>query len=99
VRGKIRENVRDPRTAAKLMPDYYLGTKRQILDNGYYETFNRDNVTLVDLRADRFRRSHPPGAHRDGATTPFDMLVLGRASTPSAARCCASTPRGAAASA
>lgn len=52
VRGKIREIVQDPETAAKLMPSYYFGTKRQILDNGYYETYNRDNVTLVDLRAD-----------------------------------------------
>ena len=45
VRSKIREIVRDPRTAEKLMPDYHLGTKRPILDNGYHETFNRDNVT------------------------------------------------------
>ena len=52
IRAKIRECVKDPEIAEKLMPDYYLGTKRQVLDNGYYETFNRENVTLVDLRED-----------------------------------------------
>ncbi len=52
VRAKIREIVRDPETARKLMPDYYIGTKRMILDNGYFETYNRENVSLVDLRED-----------------------------------------------
>ena len=37
VRGKIREIVRDPDTARKLIPSYYFGTKRLILDNGYFE--------------------------------------------------------------
>jgi cyclohexanone monooxygenase len=50
VRDKIRQTVRDPETARKLMPDYYFGTKRLILDNGYFETYNRKNVALVDLR-------------------------------------------------
>ena len=35
VRGKIRETVKDPETARKLMPNYFIGTKRMILDNGY----------------------------------------------------------------
>ena len=42
--------VKDPETAASLVPDYPFGCKRPIIDSGYYETFNRDNVTLVDLR-------------------------------------------------
>ena len=52
VRGKIRQTVKDTATAEKLMPDYHIGTKRIILDNGYFETYNRDNVSLVDLRSD-----------------------------------------------
>ena len=52
VRDKIRETVDDPETARKLLPDYHFGTKRLILDNGYFETYNRDNVSLVDLRED-----------------------------------------------
>jgi cation diffusion facilitator CzcD-associated flavoprotein CzcO len=42
--------VKDPQTAASLVPDYPFGCKRPIIDVGYYETFNRDNVTLVDLK-------------------------------------------------
>ena len=99
VRGKIREIVRDPKTAAKLMPDYYLGTKRQLLDNGYYETFNRDNVTLVDLREDPIQEITPAGVRTARATIPSTCSCWRRASTPSPAPCCASTRRDAAASA
>jgi cation diffusion facilitator CzcD-associated flavoprotein CzcO len=42
--------VKDPETAAALTPSHPFGCKRPIIDQGYYETFNRDNVTLVDLR-------------------------------------------------
>ena len=53
VRDKIRDIVRDPEVARLLMPnDHPIGTKRLCLDNGYFETFNRDNVTLVDVRSD-----------------------------------------------
>jgi len=51
VREKIRGIVRDPAVAALLAPDDHpIGTKRLCLDTGYYETYNRDNVTLVDVR-------------------------------------------------
>jgi cation diffusion facilitator CzcD-associated flavoprotein CzcO len=46
----IARIVKDPATAAALVPEYPFGCKRPIIDDGYYETFNRDNVTLVDLR-------------------------------------------------
>src|SRR5215213_590813 len=53
VRNKIRRIVRDPKVAELLLPnDHPIGTKRLCLDNGYFETFNRDNVTLIDVRAD-----------------------------------------------
>ncbi len=51
VRNKIRGTVRDPGVAELLCPkDHPIGTKRLCLDTGYYETFNRPNVTLVDVR-------------------------------------------------
>ncbi|MEZ5236266.1 MAG: hypothetical protein R2749_26755 [Acidimicrobiales bacterium] len=70
VKGKIREIVKDPDTARKLTPDYLFGTKRLILDNGYFETYNRSNDAggpargsdqgvHGEERADRARRSTP----------------------------------------
>jgi cation diffusion facilitator CzcD-associated flavoprotein CzcO len=51
VRSKIREKVRDAEVAEALSPrSFAFGTKRPCLDSGYYETFNADNVHLVDLR-------------------------------------------------
>lgn len=52
VREKIRERVKDPVIAEKLCPDYPIGTRRLILEIDYYECFNRDNVTLIDMRED-----------------------------------------------
>ena len=53
VRRKIGSIVNDPRVAKRLMPtDHPLGAKRLCIDTNYYDTFNRDNVTLVDLRED-----------------------------------------------
>ncbi len=51
IRRKIHDIVKDPVVADKLSPrDYPYGTKRPPIDTDYYETFNRDNVTLVDIR-------------------------------------------------
>lgn len=56
LRGKIASMVRNPETARKLMPrSYPFGTKRMCVDTGYYETFNRDNVELVDVNQDHVR--------------------------------------------
>lgn len=53
VRRKIRATVKDPETAERLCPkDHPLGTKRLCVDTGYYETYNRPNVSLVDVKAD-----------------------------------------------
>ncbi|MDA1075493.1 MAG: NAD(P)/FAD-dependent oxidoreductase [Proteobacteria bacterium] len=76
VRGKIREIVKDPETARKLMPDYYFGTKRQILDNGYYEAYNLDNVSLVDLREDPIQSFSSTSVRTEQGEQPIDMLVL-----------------------
>jgi cation diffusion facilitator CzcD-associated flavoprotein CzcO len=76
VRAKIREIVRDPETAEKLMPDHFVITKRPILDDGYFETFNRDNVTLVDLREDPIERFTEASVITRSGEHPIDMLVL-----------------------
>ena len=59
VRSKIREIVDDPAIAAALCPtDHPYGTKRPCLDTDYYQTYNRDNVRLVDVPQDPDRDHH-----------------------------------------
>ena len=54
--------VHDPAVAESLPPtDHPFGTKRLCVDIDYYETYNRDNVTLVDLQRDADRRDHADG--------------------------------------
>jgi cation diffusion facilitator CzcD-associated flavoprotein CzcO len=77
VREKIRGLVRDPETAEKLSPKGYpFGSKRLVLEIGYYDTFNRDNVTLVDVKADPIERITPSGVRTAGTEYPLDILVL-----------------------
>ena len=59
VRDKIRATVRDQATAELLAPkNHPIGTKRICVDTDYYSTYNRDNVTLVDVRATPISRDH-----------------------------------------
>lgn len=76
IRGKIRKIVKDPATAAKLLPDYILGTKRQAIDDGYFASFNRDNVALVDLRSDPIETITAHGIKTKSGEHALDMLVL-----------------------
>jgi cyclohexanone monooxygenase len=76
VRAKIRATVRDPAIAEKLMPDHFVMTKRPILENGYFEVYNRDNVTLVDLREDPIERFTETSVVTRTGEHPIDMLVL-----------------------
>ncbi len=50
IRTKIKSIVKNPEIASKLMPDHYVGCKRLCADTGYYQTFNQDNVSLVDVK-------------------------------------------------
>ena len=51
IRRKIRQTVNDPEVAEQLVPhDHPFGSKRTLIDTNYFETYNRDNVTLVDIR-------------------------------------------------
>lgn len=76
VRGKIREIVKDPETARKLMPDYFINTKRPVLDNGYYETYNRNNVTLIDLREEAIEKFTATGVRTTQGHYSLDLLIL-----------------------
>ena len=77
VRGKIREMVRDPEVAELLAPkDHPFFTKRPPLENGYYETFNRDNVTLIDVRATPIDEITPRGVRIGGREYEADAIVF-----------------------
>ena len=77
VRQKIRGIVRDPQVAELLAPkDHPLGTKRLCLDTNYYETYNRDNVTLVNARAAPIEEITPAGLRTSEAGYEFDALVF-----------------------
>ncbi len=77
VARKIREKVTDPTLAALLTPDDHpLGTKRMCVDTGYYETFNRDNVTLVDIRRAPLTRITADGVETEAAHYALDMLIF-----------------------
>jgi cation diffusion facilitator CzcD-associated flavoprotein CzcO len=76
VREKIAEIVKDPETARKLMPrDLYA--KRPLCDSGYYATFNRDNVSLVDVKANPIEEITARGIRTaDGVEHDLDVLVF-----------------------
>jgi cation diffusion facilitator CzcD-associated flavoprotein CzcO len=67
--------VKDPETAASLVPDHPFGCKRPIIDQGYYQAFNRDNVTLVDLRRGAIRAVTPSGIRTDQRSYDLDVII------------------------
>lgn len=67
--------VRDPETAASLVPVHPFACKRPIIDQGYYETFNRDNVELVDLRKSPIREVTASGIHTEGKLYELDVII------------------------
>ena len=78
VRNKIRDIVKDRRTAELLAPkDHPIGTKRLCLDTNYYETYNRPNVTLVDVRSDPIAEITPTGLRTEGGQAfELDAIVF-----------------------
>ncbi|WNG36542.1 NAD(P)/FAD-dependent oxidoreductase [Archangium violaceum] len=77
VRSQIRATVRDPAVAETLLPrDYPLGTRRLCVDTGYYETFNRDNVTLVDVKKSPIEELTPKGLRTRSAEYELDSIVF-----------------------
>jgi cyclohexanone monooxygenase len=77
VRSKIAESVRDPAVAELLMPrDYPIGTKRLCIDIDYYQTYNRDNVTLVDVRTAPIQELTQHGLRTQNAEYVLDTIVF-----------------------
>ncbi|WP_028849141.1 flavin-containing monooxygenase [Thermocrispum municipale] len=76
IRSKIAEIVKDPETARKLTPtDLYA--KRPLCNEGYYETYNRDNVSLVSLKETPIEEIVPQGVRTsDGVVHELDVLVF-----------------------
>jgi len=71
----IARIVEDPRTAASLVPTHPFACKRPIIDQGYYETYNRDDVTLVDLRNGPIVAVTPTGIQTEQGFHELDVIV------------------------
>jgi len=76
VRNKIRATVNDPVTAEALCPTHPIGCKRLCVDTGYYATFNRPNVRLVDLQKTPIERFTATGLVTGGEEHTLDAIVL-----------------------
>ena len=77
IKNKIRSIVRDPRTAAMLADiDHPYAAKRPPIDTDYFETFNRANVSLVDLRADPIERITSAGIRTRAREHALDIIVF-----------------------
>ncbi|MCY4086701.1 MAG: NAD(P)/FAD-dependent oxidoreductase [Actinomycetia bacterium] len=75
--NKIRQRVNDPEIAELLCPyDHPLGTKRLCVDSDYYETYNRDNVTLVSIRETPIEAPTPTGLRTSEAEYDLDVIVF-----------------------
>jgi len=77
VREKIAEIVSDPETARLLQPTSYpIGTKRICIDTDYFATFNRPNVTLVDIKSNPIEEILPQAVRTTANEYAIDALVL-----------------------
>ena len=77
VRRRIAETVKDPAKADLLAPKTYpIGTKRLCLDTDYYETYNRENVDLIDIADTPIDRLTVTGLETGGRSFAFDSIVF-----------------------
>lgn len=73
---KIRERVKDPAIADKLIPkNHGFGTRRLPLENGYFEVYNQDNVVLVDINETPIERVTPKGLRTTAQEYEFDLMI------------------------
>ena len=75
VRNKIKDIVMDNETAELLAPDYHIGGKRLCVDSGYFETFNKDNVYLIDLKKNPIKQISSMSLEADRLYE-IDTLIL-----------------------
>ena len=77
VRQQIKRVVKDKETAEILCPrSYPIGTKRICIDTGYFETYNRENVKLVDISKQPIQRLVTDGIIVDDQLYPFDSIIF-----------------------
>jgi cation diffusion facilitator CzcD-associated flavoprotein CzcO len=76
MRAKIREVVDDPETREKLIPEHPFLSRRPIVDTGYFETYNRDDVDLVDVRAAPIEEITPRGVRTSDGEYELDVIVF-----------------------
>ena len=76
IRGKIGEIIDDPEVAALLSPTSVVGCKRLCVDTNYYSTFNRDNVSLVDVSENPVESITATGLRTEQASYEFDVIVF-----------------------
>jgi len=76
VRRKIQQTVKDSVVAKALVPTYTIGCKRLAVDTGYYETYNRPNVTLVDVSKSPIERITSAGVYAQGREYPLNSLIM-----------------------
>ena len=77
VRQQIKRVVKDKETAEILCPrSYPIGTKRICIDTGYFETYNRENVKLVDISKKPIQRQVTDGIIVDDQLYPFDSIIF-----------------------
>lgn len=76
IASRIRQRVKDPATAEKLIPrDHGFGVQRVPLETNYYEAYNRDNVSLVDISETPLVRITEKGIKTSEAEFEFDIIV------------------------
>ena len=76
IRGQICETVADPEVAELLLPDTPVGCKRPCADTNYFETYNRENVTLVDIRKSPIEELTEGGLRVNGREYDLDAIVF-----------------------
>jgi cation diffusion facilitator CzcD-associated flavoprotein CzcO len=77
IREKIAEIVKDPKTTEMLTPrDHGFATKRPPIDSGYFETFNRDDVLLVDLKTEPIVEITEKGIRTSEKEYELDIIVF-----------------------
>ena len=76
IADKIRQRVKDPVTAERLIPkNHGFGTRRLPLESGYFEIYNQPNVELVDLLETPIERITATGIQTTERDFEFDMII------------------------
>ncbi|WP_343287204.1 NAD(P)/FAD-dependent oxidoreductase [Gordonia sp. SID5947] len=77
VRERIRQKVTDPAVAERLTPrSYPIAAKRMCVDTGYYEVYNRPNVSLIDVKQQPIRRITATGVEAGDTVHEFDVIIM-----------------------